>query len=67
MGPSSGSYIVAAKPRGLHRANQPSLTSLDSNETDEASTIDQNANTWSVSSGETVLSVGRGNLFKESQ
>lgn len=30
---------MAANPRGLHRANQPSLVSSDSNETDETSTI----------------------------
>lgn len=39
MGPSSGSYIVAADPRRLPRAEQPRLQSLDSNETDETSTI----------------------------
>lgn len=39
MGPSSGSYIVAADPRRLPRAKQPSLQSLDSNETHETSTI----------------------------
>lgn len=43
MGPSSGSYIVAANPRGLRRANQPSPTSSDSNETDETSTIGRSA------------------------
>lgn len=43
MGRSSGSYIVAANPRGPHRANQPSLMSSDSNETAETSTIGRSA------------------------
>ena len=55
MGPSSGSYIVAANPRGLHRANQPTLMSSDSNETDETSAIGRSATHRSASSGETGM------------
>lgn len=55
MGPSSGSYIVAVNPRGPHRANQPSLISLDYNETDETSIIGGSAiHDLHRSSGETV-------------
>lgn len=43
MGPSSGSYIVAENPRGLHRANQTSPPSSDSNETDEMATVGRRA------------------------
>lgn len=56
MGPSSGSYIVAANPRRLRRANQSSRTSTDSNETDETSTIGRECSTRAASSGEKDVS-----------